>query len=348
MKHEYTWSHILLLATVCGIAEDDDSVTAKWVQITEDHNRQTFPFTLWPLTYRTCEVTTSPAMCSPLRISSSHPACDYDVTMIKCNEVVIICIQHNSSAAGRCEKPSLAVCTSASDENHENDDDEDEDGSSGNTTEGESDADAEGCAGHVEHHSSSTTEPLLPCHVSHCYDRIKTKIGDAFYGIQDNVECVVCTGHGAAAAIASCLASDMSKNYEAEKEFLGFETRRVVVDFVGFSRSVVASPAYWEQHSSFIDAYVSVGFEDGVVCADEVRASLLVVNPQSDHVKIPGLVSTPAAKRTFSRSISVFDKVLKRGNKSRIKDSGDRLLSEYISALRKQIVLPIQSNFRQG
>ena len=341
MKYEYTWSHVLLLATVCGLVEDDDSVTAKWVQITEDHNRRTFPFTLWPLTYRTCEVTTSPAMCSPVRISSSHPACDYDATIIKCNEVVIICIQHNSSAAGKCEKPSLAVCASASDET-------DDDDRSGTTTEGESDAERDNVRsfeGHVEHHSSSTTEPLLPCHVSHCYDRLKTKISDAFYGIQDNVECVVCTGHGAAAAIASCLASDMSKTYEAEKEFLGLETRRVVVDFVGFSRSVVASPAYWDQHSTCIDAYISVVFEDCMACGDE-RASPLIVNPLSDHVKIPAVATIPAAKRTFSRSISVFDKVLKRGSKSKIKDSGDRPLSEYLSSLRKQIVLPFQSPTR--
>ena len=98
MKYDYSWNHILLLAKICARIDDEDSVTASWVQTTEEHNRLTFPFTLWPLSYRTCEVTTSPAMCSPVSIPSTDSACNYSVKIFKCNEVIIICIQNQKAS----------------------------------------------------------------------------------------------------------------------------------------------------------------------------------------------------------------------------------------------------------
>ena len=207
MKYEYTWSHLLLLAKVCGKIDDDDSATASWVQITEEHNRQTFPFTLWPLTYRTCEVTTSPAMCTPVHVRTT----DYSVKVFKANEVVIVCIQDSSRGGSRdsaCSHPCLAEFDG---DNHTG-----------------SGAELLWCdaVNHVDNHSLSKSEPLLPCHAAHRYNRMKTKVNDVIYDIQDNVECVICTGYGEAAAMASCVACDMSRSYEAEKEFLGLETVR--------------------------------------------------------------------------------------------------------------------------
>lgn len=328
MKYEYTWNHLLLLARVCGKTDDDDSVTASWVQITEEHNRQTFPFTLWPLTYRTCEVTTSPAMCTPVQVRTT----DYVVKVIKANEVVIVCIQdsiQDSSRDSVCSHPCLAEF--------------DGDGHTGSGAELLS-SDAEN---HVDKHSLSKSEPLLPCHAAHCYNRMKTKVNDVIYDMQDNVECVICTGFGEAAAMASCVACEMSRSYEAEREFLGLETTRVLVDFVGFSDRVVASPMYWKQNSASIDQYILVVFE-GQVATTATTADNLVVNPRSVRVTIDALPANPPA---ISRSMSVLakfrDKTIwekKTKTKTKQPKKAARRISEYIMALNNRVNLPATSN----
>ena len=333
MKYEYTWNHLLLLARVCGrIDNNEDSVTSAWVQITEEHNRQTFPFTLWPLTYRTCEVTTSPAMCTPVRIGTM----DYVVTMFKSNEVVIICIQENledGPCDGKvCHHPCLAQFDEEADEaassrapsnaeNHE-------------AIRSRAPSNAEN---HVDTHSTSASDPLLPCHEAHRYRKMKTIVDDAFYDIQDNVECVICTGHGQAAAIASCLAFDMSQTYDAEKEFLGLETPRVEVDFVGFSDSVVASPAYWSKISSSITMYILVSLESR---AAKKSDTTMIVNPHSLRVTIG---TSPEKTPSIHRSMSLFHRHKVKAKKAKKVDTHKesvRPISEYISALNDRVNLP--------
>ncbi|CAN0461544.1 unnamed protein product [Ectocarpus sp. 8 AP-2014] len=326
MKYEYTWNHLLLLARVCGKIDDDDSVTASWVQITEEHNRQTFPFTLWPLTYRTCEVTTSPAMCTPVQVRTT----DYTVKVFKANEVVVVCIQDSFRGSSRdsvCSHPCLAEF----------------DGD--NRTESGAERDNRTCLSrdaenHVDKHSLSKSESLLPCHVAHCYNRMKAKVNDVIYDIQDNVECVICTGYGEAAAMASCVACDMSRSYEAEREFLGLEATRVVVDFVGFSDCVVASPTYWKQNSVSIDQYIVVVFEDQ---AATTSVANLVANPRSVRVTIDALPINPPA---MSRSMSVLAKLrdkTKREKKTIQPKKLVRRISEYIMALNNRVKIPATS-----
>ncbi|AAK14481.1 EsV-1-55 [Ectocarpus siliculosus virus 1] len=324
MKYEYTWNHLLLLARVCGKTDDDDSVTASWVQITEEHNRQTFPFTLWPLTYRTCEVTTSPAMCTPVQVRTT----DYIVKVFKANEVVIVCIQdsfQDSSCDSVCSHPCLAEF----------------DGD--NLTGSGSELSPSNAENHVDKHSPSKSEPLLPCHTAHCYNRMKAKVNDVIYDIQDSVDCVICTGYGEAAAMASCVACDMSQSYEAEKEFLGLETTRVRVDFVGFSDCIIASPTYWKQNSVSIDQYILVVFED----QEATTVGNLVVNPYSLRVTIDALPANPPA---MSRSMSVFAKLrdktkTKRDKKTKTKQPNKlaRSISEYVVALNNKVTLPATS-----
>lgn len=332
MKYGYTWNHILLLAKVCARVDDEDSVTASWVDITEDHNRQTFPFTLWPLTYRTCEITTSPAMSTPVHIPVTDSSCGYEVKMYMCNEVTLICIQKNISDGEKCAESCVANLEVSSD------DDDDYTGVDDNASRKD----------HMNHHSHSSTEPLLPCHVSHCYNQIKDKINDVFVAMQDNVECVVCVGHGDAASVASCLASDMGKRYELEKEFLGLEARRVCVDFVGFSKLIVGSPAYWTECGSCIDEYITVLFEDW---KDPVGSrSKMIVNPLSRRVTIPvsskparnqsASLTKSALTRTFTRSKFILHK-LSSAKDSKTADAGDRSVSEYVGALLEKIVLPL-------
>lgn len=322
MKYNYTWNHLLLLAKLCGRTDDEESVTASWIQITEEHNRQTFPFTLWPLTYRTCEVTTSPAMCSPIHIQT----CDSSVKMYKCNEIMIICIQDNFQDNSRdrsCCQPCIADIDS----------DEDSDESSDDTSDDN----------HVNHHSLSRHQPLIPCNASHRYHHIKTKVNNMFYDTQENIECVLCIGHGAAAAVASCLASEMSLTFEEEKEFLGLDTKRICVDFVGFSDTVVASNAYWDKHASYIDKYLSVVFEDHAVT--KIRADeILVANPRSIRVMIETLPTTSLSKTFSTRSMSVVFGKLKNKDKRHKRDktvNSKRSISDYISAINKKINLPI-------
>ena len=331
MKYEYTWNHLLLLAKLCGKTEDDDSVTASWVQITEEHNRQTFPFTLWPLTYRTCEVTTSPAMCSPVAVRTT----DYVVKVIKANEVVIVCIQDSKQDSLRdsvCSHPCLAEFVD------------------GDSHTGSGDELLSSDAGsHVDKHSLSKSEPLLPCHAAHGYNRMKTKVNDVIYDIQDNIECVICTGFGEAAAMASCVACDMSRSYEAEREFLGLETTRVLVDFVGFSGRVVASPTYWKQNGMSINQYMLIMFAGEAGEAATIgTADNLVVNPSSVRVTID---ASPANPASLSRSMSVLAKFRDRtkwekNTKTKTKQpkKAARRISEYIVALNNRIILPAKSN----
>ncbi|CAN0577846.1 unnamed protein product [Ectocarpus sp. 12 AP-2014] len=332
MKYEYTWNHLLLLARVCGKTDDDDSVTASWVEITEEHNRQTFPFTLWPLTYRTCEVTTSPAMCTPVQVRTT----DYTVKVFKANEVVVVCIQdscqdsfQDSSRDSVCSHPCLAELDG---DNHAGSGDE------------LLLSDAEN---HVDKHSLSKSDPLLPCHAAHRYNRMKTKVNDVICDIQDSVEYIICTGYGEAAAMASCVACDMSRSYEAEKEFLGLATTRVLVDFVGFSDCVVASPTYWKQNSTSIDQYILVVFEGQPAktkWSSVASTANLVANPYSLRVTIDALAANPLA---VSRSMSVLTKLrdkTKRERKTKQPHKSVRSISEYVIALNNKIHLPATSN----
>lgn len=346
MKYEYTYNHILLLAKVCGIVENEDSLTASWVQITEEHNHLTFPFTLWPLTYRTCEVTTSPAMCTPVYLPSTNPELNFNVKLIKCNEVVIICIQDGSPDDETCVHPCLADFVEAG-TGGESDDASSENEGAGTTS--------SSLPNHTDHHSLlSSSKNLLPCYASHCYREIQADLKNAFYDIQENVECVICTGHGAAANIASCLACDMSLAYEAEREFLGLSRRRVVVDFVGFSDNVVASPAYWGQCSASIDKYICVVFKEAsketsvrttpAFRSNNQRTKIMVPNPRCIHVAVDSARPTSSEHVPPSRSVSVlqqFANKQRQKKKDRGKKHGlvDKSISAYISAVRNKIKL---------
>lgn len=108
MIYRYTWSHILLLANICGCKDTEETVTDNWVKMLENQHEQTFPFTLWPLTYRTSTMIASPGMSSPsiLNISygkrenknSAPSTCEVTVKFYKSNEVLIICFQCNDNS----------------------------------------------------------------------------------------------------------------------------------------------------------------------------------------------------------------------------------------------------------
>lgn len=239
MRHNYTWSHLLILAKICERDDSEDTVTASWVEIVENHHKNTFPFTLWPLSYRTSDITTSPAISSPIFLSGEQLGCNFSVKMYRCNEVIIVCVQRDNGIDDE-----LTCTKNCSVENDFNEFD-------GNSK------------FHSLQHSSVLSKPLMVCHTAHNYFRIKEKAMACIYELQnsnsnDNLESIIFTGFGNSAHMASCLAIDIGRGYEIERGFLGMEKKRVSVDFIGFSSSMVASPGYWISPDVDVDIYRTV------------------------------------------------------------------------------------------
>lgn len=326
MRQEYTWNHVLLLAKICGCRDREEHATASWVNITEEHNRRTFPFTLWPLSYRTCDVTTSPAMCSPVYVTSDKPGPEYVVKLIKCNEVVIVCFQYDPDPLGsQCEHPSVA----------------ESDGSESEDLEDSSDADVD-YNNHQDTHSDRETSALLPCYISRLYNHMKLRLKDEFYDMQEGVQTIICTGYGGGAALASCFASDMSRVYDKERDFLALDAKTVDVDFVGFHEPVVASPAYWEELCSGIDDYISVSFEGLSMSKQNLFATtgnnkvVACINPRTLVVKL----SAPEPLKSQSPFQSMVVALKKRGRGTPTEPG--RNVSDYIAALEKKMSLSVE------
>jgi hypothetical protein len=240
MNHNYTWSHLLILAKICERRDSEDTVTASWVEIVENHHKNTFPFTLWPLSYRTSDITTSPAISSPIFLSGEELGCNFSVKMYRCNEVIIVCVQRDDGV----DDDELTCTKNCSVEN----DFSEFDGNS---------------KFHSLQHSNILSKPLVTCHLAHNYFRIKEKSMSCIYELQnynsnDNLESIIFTGFGISAHMASCLAVDISRGYEIERDFLGMEKKRVSVDFIGFSSNMLASPVYWSSPGGHIDIYTTI------------------------------------------------------------------------------------------
>ena len=257
MKHNYTWSHLLLLAKICERVDDGDSITASWVEIVEQHHEKTFPFTLWPLSYRTSDATTSPAISSPVRLSGDELECNHSVKMYRCNEVIIVCVQEDleySHLEPSCSKScSIENSFDAFDGNNNF---------------------------HSLRHSTSKTKPLIPCDIAHTYFKMKTLTMDSIYELQhgttDNIESIICTGFGKSANLASCLAADISRIYETERTFLGMDKKRICVDYFGFSSYMMASNTYWKAPDLSIDMYMTVVLKN----KKSKRDSNMIENPK--------------------------------------------------------------------
>lgn len=301
MKYTYTWSHLLLFAKMCGGVEEGESVTASWVSIIEEHHAKTFPFTLWPLTYRTSDVTTSPSITSPIHLTSRELGCAYEVKIYRCNEVVIICIQEDPEM-----KPCIK-CVSPRDYDL------------GECKDNE----------HSEKHSSVHSKPLLPCNVAHCYMKINTIVLEALSEYQsdqtDEIKCIICIGHDFSAMMASCLANDIGRGYEMQRQFLGLDKKDVDVDFIGFSRPILASTGYWEMFEGSIDKYITVGEkQDKNRNNSKVR---LIVNPHCSNIIIDR--NNRHKKHSSMRNLNILQR-----NEEPVKSLD---IEEYVSVLDKKI-----------
>lgn len=304
MIYPYTWNHLVLFAKLCAkIEKTDSTMTSSWVNIVQDHHSTTFPFTLWPLSYRTSDISTSPSMCSPSQVKFPGPICEVTVKIYVCNEVVIVCVQNGRPSGDQSSSCEFPYDSRLKNENH------------------------------AENHCDDTSAALLPCNVSRLYTDVKktilprvNKTVKDSSNTKEKIKCVICIGHKLSASIASCLAVDIGKVYERQRDFLGRSKKEVSVDFIGFSTPPVASSGYWAPTGKYVDNYISV---DGPG-KKTTRNGTLIPNPSTLRVPIPTL--TPSRN---NRSKSLLN-IMSRGGSEK-KDNDLTEVGDFVSAINKQI-----------
>lgn len=93
MIYDYTWGHLKLIAEVCnGEITDENSITDNWITVLENNQKDTFPFTMWPLSYLNSVIITSSFFNSPssVLVPGSPIRVDFYDTN---NEVLIVCFK---------------------------------------------------------------------------------------------------------------------------------------------------------------------------------------------------------------------------------------------------------------
>lgn len=90
MKYVYTWNHLKLFAEMCSQRDDEDNITQNWVTILEEHHSSTYPFTLWPLTFKQSAVLASPSLVSPKFINIHERL---NLKIYASNDILVVCFQ---------------------------------------------------------------------------------------------------------------------------------------------------------------------------------------------------------------------------------------------------------------
>jgi hypothetical protein len=258
MMYTYTWNHLLLFAQMCDCTDTKNTVTENWVNMLESHHEQVFPFTLWPLTYRTSAVIASTSLNSPALTSVSSKkskessendsdACKVVLKIYGSNEVVIMCFQHVGNHEASCPH----MCKFNSDATK-----------SGHGT-----------------HSSDKKHPLVPCGLMNIYSRIKKKAMVELVKLRspehgNDFSCIICVGYGIGAVLATFMASDLSNEFRTEAEFMGLNKPSITVDCVCFSIPDVGNGKYWEEFNSLVDERVSVKHADEQIADEKLQAKI--------------------------------------------------------------------------
>lgn len=242
MLYTYTWSHISLFAQLCGCPDTVETLTENWVRFLERQQEQTFPFTLWPLTYRTSAVMASTSLRSPTmaRIAiedNNHVARLIRVKFYVSNDVIIMCFQHEGEIVDQCKE----LCVFGSPKTRD---------------------------GHCLH-SSKADHPLVPCHIMTTYSKIKKKVMIELMKCQGNentsdsseTSCIICTGYDVGAVLAGFMARELANDFRMEAEFMGQKESSVKVDCVGFSPPESGNDKYWTEFESLIDNHITVRHE---------------------------------------------------------------------------------------
>ena len=227
MIYTYTWNHVLLFAQMCNCEDTKATVTGNWVKMLEYQQEQLFPFTLWPLTYRTSAVIASTSLLSPTVATVKKDNCQVVVKIYRSNDVIIMCFQHVGNHAGSsCPE----LCKFNSDAIKK---------------------------GHGIH-SSDKRYPLVPCGLMNTYSRIKKKAMIELIKFRSTREqgndfsCILCTGYEIGGILATFMACDLANEFKSEAEFMGLSQPTITVDCVCFSMPKVANDIYWDEFESVV------------------------------------------------------------------------------------------------
>lgn len=231
MKYKYTWSHIKLLAQICGYPDTSSNIGENWIKILENHQETTFPFTLWPLTYRTSALMASPAVFSPILSNFKTHSCEMTVKFYRSNEVIVICFIH-AALQELCNKMCLfeTMCENVQ---------------------------------HKDHSSNEKLDAsLVKCGLLTLYKQLKSKIIKQLNKVRaqntdDEISCIICVGYGEGAAMANFMSMDLSMEFRELQDFMDEETS-IVVDCVTFSSPSLGNNKFWIDFENLVDGHVDV------------------------------------------------------------------------------------------
>ena len=242
--YRYTWSHILLFAQMCNCDDTNETVTDNWVSMLENQHEKVFPFTLWPLTYRTSAVIASTCLLSPFvtNVVLQKGLPDQSRVVVKfyrSNEVIIMCFQHVGEHHSSCTE----MCTFQ-----------------GRMTKG-----------HGEH-SSNDKQSLVPCSIMNIYTKVKRKAMIELYKCRENdgksIKCIICTGYDIGSVLASFMACDLANDFKMEAEFMELENPLISVDCVSFSNPGVGNDKYWKEFDSLVDEHLNIKHHEEIPIKD--------------------------------------------------------------------------------
>lgn len=250
MIYKYTWAHLQLFAQICGCDDNSSSIGENWIKILEKHQKKTFPFTLWPLTYRTSTLMASPSIISPTisNIKLNH-ACEMRVKFYRSNEVIVVCFTHIVSEESKrglptidenenCDKMCIFDTLSNVQHNHIETDIENE----------------------IE---NEDVDALVKCGMLTLYKQLKRKVLRQLRKCREQtsdmqVSCIICVGYGIGAAMANFMCMDLSQEFKMEQEFMNVDSPSIVVDCVTFSSPILGNNRYWKEFESLVDGHIDV------------------------------------------------------------------------------------------
>jgi len=284
MRYSYTWNHIKILASICECDDTRVTITPNWINILDDHHKTTFPFTLWPLTYRTSTIMVSSALSTP-KVSNitNKSSCNMTMKLYRSNEVMVVCFQHedNDKSCERClNDPSESNCIFSL-----------------VNTELESDE----------------NKNLL-----RTFSKIKIKsirnINKLLFESSNNgshISCMILTGYGIGAAMASFMAREMALQQKKEQVHLHLEKPKIAIDCVTFeSPSNLAGEKYWKQIEDIVDKYVDVQHHDKerLRSINECRELSSIPSDESSSVKIGSVILIDSLDK-YRHGSDIFDDV---------------------------------------
>jgi len=236
MKYKYTWSHLKLFAQICGYSnsESNSNIGENWIEILENQQEMTFPFTLWPLTYRTSALMASPAVFSPTISKFKTHSCEMNVKFYRSNEVIVVCFIHKSDTEVEdCTEFCLfdSICENIDHKKH------------------------------IE--KSKLDDSLVACGILTTYKSLKNKIIKQLnkcksQNTESEVSCIICVGYGKGGAMANFMSMDLSIEFKELQDFMDEESE-VIVDCVTFSSpSSIGNTKFWSDFESLVDGYIDV------------------------------------------------------------------------------------------